>query len=303
MRTETHQILELFEEIRMNPILTDQYNTVGKSLLAERIDKFVVQNKTIDFVMLGLPFKSTNDRDKVLGKVPDMGEQLTMRHFATFNKAVKEVYSPGVKFNVASDGYIFNELLEVTDKTVETYKEICLDMGNEEKAPIQIFDLNDFYSNNNLVVKREKMMTQFGVDYEQLEKKILFDADTNALYRGMIRFMQEELAPRNYASNNQLAKAAKLLTRNMMLYNEAWSNLVKEEFSSMIRLSMHPSINNGAKYSIKLLPGNKAHHSAWHSVVVLNQNTNEIQTLHKKDAVAAGYELVELNNKPSHFVS
>jgi pyoverdine/dityrosine biosynthesis protein Dit1 len=114
--------------------------------------------------------------------------------------------------------------------------------------------------------------------------------------------MEEELRPRGFTSGNQLTKAAKSLTREMMLRNEAYSNLVKKEFSSMVRLSMHPSVNNGAKYSFQLIPSPKAHHSAWHCALVVN-NDGSLETMHRKDADALGYELVSVDNRPYYYKS
>ena len=64
---------------------------------------------------------------------------------------------------------------------------------------------------------------------------------------------------------------------------------------------MHPSINNGSKYSFKLIPGENTKHSAWHSVLVVKDN--ELMTMHKKDAIAAGYDVVTKNNKPYYFIA
>ena len=72
----------------------------------------------------------------------------------------------------------------------------------------------------------------------------------------------------------------------MMFMNEAYSNLVKSEFYDNIRLSMHPSINNGQKYSFQMIPN--AQHSAWHSVVV--KENNFVTTMHKKDAILQRYQ-------------
>lgn len=85
----------------------------------------------------------------------------------------------------------------------------------------------------------------------------------------------------------------------MMFRNEAYSNLVKAEFADCIRLSMHPSVNNGAKYSFQLIPG--ARHSAWHSSIAL-YNDGRIETIHRKDAEQKGLKLVYKNNNPYNFI-
>ncbi len=296
MTTTTASILEIFDGYRMSPTPLDQYLQVGRNLLADKIDSFVRQNKVINFIMLGFPFKSTNTRDKVLGQLPDLGEQLTLDNFASFNKSIQQVYTPGVNIGIASDGYIFNDLLDVDDSVVDQYKEISADMG--KNSPMSWYTLKDFFSGDT-AIKRIKIMTQLAPTPEKLEQEILLNPDVNFLYRGMTRFMMEELAVKNYPSGNQLQKAAKILTRQMMMRNEAWSNLVKAEFSDRIRLSMHPSINNGQKYSFKLIPGANANHSAWHCTIFLNDK--EVVTIHRKDAEAQGLQLVYKDNQPFYY--
>lgn len=293
------EILNIFEHFRMTPTSLDVYESEGKALLQGKIEKMIQRNEPLRFVMLGYPMKSSNSRDKVLGQLPDMAEEVSLKNFGKFNSLVTEVYSKGIEINIVNDGFVFNDLLEIEDRTVEQYQEGTLDMS--KGMPINYFNLKDFYS-SSLPEARNSVMSHFGISEEELQKRILFDVDVNYLYRGMMRFMEEELAPKSFPSKTQLHLAAKKLTRNMMMRNEAYSNLVKKEFSDYIRLSMHPSINNGAKYSFQLIPSKNAHHSPWHSSLVIHKN-GEYETLHKKDAIEKGYELVYQNNQPFYFLT
>jgi pyoverdine/dityrosine biosynthesis protein Dit1 len=290
-----NQIMNIFEQYRMAPTPIDQYQQTGKAILEQKIMSYVANNETINFVMLGFPFKSTNSRDKVLGILPDKAEEVTLMNFQQFNEQIKTVYPPGVNITMVSDGYVFNDILYVHDKLVEAYQDVSMDMGRD--APMTWYNLQDFYSGRSLANKREKLISHFGVTPEKLEQDILMNPDVNYLYRGMIRFMDEELADKPYDSGNQLHKAAKKLAREMMFRNEAYSNLVRKEFPQHIRLSMHPSVNNGAKYSFQLIPGGM--HSAWHCTVV--ESSGKYFTMHKKDALAQGYKLIYKDNRPYYF--
>lgn len=295
-----NQILDVFEGFRMAPKPNDQYESVGKEKLANKLTTFVDTGKPIDFVMLGFPFKSTNTRDKVLGALPDKAEEVTLKNFTAFDNAIKTIYPAGVRLHMATDGFVFNELLGVPESTVMQYKEICADLG--KYSPVVWYDLNDFYSGSSISDKLGRLTNQFGITAVKLQEEIMTNPDVNYLYRGMFRFMMEELAPRGYATKNQLEKAAKALTREMMLRNEAYSNLVRKEFSQMVRLSMHPSVNNGYKYSFQLIPSPKAHHSAWHCALAIN-DAGEIETIHRIDAETRGYELVNVNGQPYYYHS
>lgn len=301
MQQILNQVLEIFQDFRMSPMATDQYNTVGRPLLMEKMSTFMAYNEPIRFVMLGFPMKSSNDRDKVLGTLPDMGEQLSMDNFARFNKLVSTVYAPGVQINIISDGHVFDDLLGISDRTVDEYAEMSKDMGR--LAPIEWYDLRSFYKPSSLDTMRNLLMGQFGITADELQQRILFNTNVNLLYTGMKRFMEEELANRNFPSGNQRSKAAKILTKEMMLRNEAYSGLVKNSFGSYVRLSMHPSTNNGEKYSFQLIEGQPQNikHSAWHSAILMKGN--EPVTVHKKDAIEAGHELVYKDNRPYMFVA
>lgn len=290
----TNQILDIFETFRIPPLSIDQYNQTGKAILSEKIESFIKLNKQINFVMLGFPMKSINDRDKVLGKLPDLGEELAFKNFADFARQIKDIYAPGININIVSDGYIFNDIMGAEDKTVAAYEEICKDLARV--APITYFDLFNF------TTSREKVMEQFGINSQELEHRILFDHDTNVLYKGMIRFLSLDLAINKYDSGNQLHKAAKSMAREMMFRNEAYSRLVQKEFSGSIRLSMHPSLNNGVKYSFQLIKSCKVWTSPWHSALVIHPN-GQPESVHKMDAMKAGYVLQYKNNQPYNYTT
>lgn len=296
-----NQILDIFQGFRMPVLATDQYEAVGKPKLIERITPFINNNQPIKFVMLGYPMKSINVRDKVLGKLPDLAEEVSLRNFERFNNRIKDVYRPGVDIALVSDGYIFADLMDTPDSVVREYEERNMEMS--KAAPIRWYDATDFYDKNTPVeTVRSKVMEQFGISDTELDNRILFDADVNTLYRGMIKFMTGDLAILDFVSNSQLHKKAKIVARQMMFRNEAYSRLIQKEFADHIRLSMHPSINNGVKYSFQLIPGTKERvwTSPWHCALLIDEKGMYV-TIHRKDAEAAGYELVYENRQPYYF--
>lgn len=59
------QIVEIFARYRMTPTEHDEFEQKGKQLFINKLEDFIRKNEVIEFIMLGFPFKSTNDRDKV----------------------------------------------------------------------------------------------------------------------------------------------------------------------------------------------------------------------------------------------
>lgn len=299
MNPAVNQILDIFQDFRMPSTTIDEYDKGGKEKLADRLATFVDAGQTIQFSMLGYPFKSLNHRDKTLGPLPDLGENVSLINFGHFAERVGAVYGPGACFSIVSDGWAFSDLLDAPWHEVAKYSEILRDMAAD--LPIDFYDMYSFYPRNmKMPEMREKLMTDFAPTEEELQRRILQDPNVNALYRGMMFFMTEELAIREYPNRSQLQKAAKILTREMMRRNEAYSALVQKEFAGHIRLSMHQSTNNGAKYSFQLIPSQKARHSPWHSALLVHKD-NSYETVHRKDAIAAGHELVYENGQPYYF--
>lgn len=302
MNPITEKFLTVFDKYMSAKTTIDEYDTIGKSVLADKVESRIVNNEPIEFTMLGLPFKSKNIRDKVISVLPDLGERLMMENIKEFNREIKEFYKPGIRVTILSDGFCFNDVLGVSNYIVDAYKEANLSLIKEDN-PVQIYDLRDFYSNKySLSNLRCKIVKQFGVTKEKLEQEILMNPDTNLLYRQMMRFMEEEFAILNFPSRNQLHKHAKMITGEMMLRNEAYNNLAKNEFSNYIRLSMHKSVNNGAKFGFQLIAGPKDRmwHSPWHAAVYV-QGDNDYVTIHRKDAEEKGLKLMYQDALPYFY--
>lgn len=283
----------MFEKYRMPASKINEWESGGRDMFASQLDSFVSNDRTIEFLMLGYPFKSTNHVHKTLGTLPDLAEEVSMKNFEAFGQEMQAVYSPGVKVTLLSDGFVFNDILEERDAVVDEYAEIAKDMA--KAAPVQLLSLKDVYSGKSLATARESLLNNFGISEVELERRILEDPNTTILYRGMIRFMEEELAYKSFPSKRQHHLAAKALARQMMFRNEAYSQLASTEFSRNIRLSMHPTTNKG-KYSFQLIPSPEAWTSPWHCALLTKCN-GVVATIHKRDAEVAGYELVTINNR------
>lgn len=302
MNNTAQKIVGIFEEFKMPSTAIDQFNTGGREKLAESIDAFVGRGQTIEFAMLGFPFKSTNHRDKTIGELPDLAEEVAFRNFRDFHQRVKAEYAPGARITVVSDGFIFNDLMGADDKIVDSYHEVNTSWAKD--AGVQLLSLRDFFSSSTTNSgMREKVLGSFGIDEIELERRILYDANVQELYRGMIRFMTGDIAIREFTSNSQLHKAAKKLAREMMLRNEAYSQFMAHELKSRtdyIRLSMHHSTNNGTKYSFQLIPSPKAWTSPWHCALAIEED-GSMATIHRKDAIELGMELVHQSGRPYYF--
>lgn len=81
-----------------------------------------------------------------------------------------------------------------------------------------------------------------------------------SLYRGFSRFMLEDLSlhPRSQSiSRSQRKKVAEKISFEMLLRNQAYSNLVELFFPVHVRLSIHAHVNSGPKFGISLFDRSK----------------------------------------------
>lgn len=81
-----------------------------------------------------------------------------------------------------------------------------------------------------------------------------------SLYRGFSRFMLEDLAlhPRSQSiSRSQRKRVAEKISFEMLLRNQAYSNLVELFFPVHVRLSIHAHVNSGPKFGISLFDRSK----------------------------------------------
>lgn len=65
-------------------------------------------NKPVPMCLPAFPFKSPNSKSKVLGKLPDKGEEMALAHLNGICLAVKDIYPPGARLVIISDGLVYN---------------------------------------------------------------------------------------------------------------------------------------------------------------------------------------------------
>lgn len=64
--------------------------------------------EVVPMCLPAFPFKSPNTSVKVLGKLPDRAEELALAHLNGLCKAIADVYPPGAKLTIISDGLVYN---------------------------------------------------------------------------------------------------------------------------------------------------------------------------------------------------
>ena len=80
----------------------------AKTKLLAQAERFVTENKAICMVLPAFPFKSPNKKTKVLGDLPDRGEEIALQHLDGLCRAIEDVYPRGGRVKIVSDGLMYN---------------------------------------------------------------------------------------------------------------------------------------------------------------------------------------------------
>lgn len=104
----TEALVNLFDKRLRYSGANDQWNSVGKAYFTERVSHFVLRGARLELCLPAFPCKSSNT-DKVLGVLPDLGEALALEWLHDFVQAVEDIYSPGAKLWIVSDGHVFSD--------------------------------------------------------------------------------------------------------------------------------------------------------------------------------------------------
>ncbi|XP_002965297.2 spore wall maturation protein DIT1 [Selaginella moellendorffii] len=296
----TARALEIIEKNFIHFASNDQWFTSGgKQRFGERVRYHVARNVPLEFILPAFPVKSCNP-DKTLGKFPDKAEELAIRSMKIIADLVKEVYPPGVHYNIVSDGHVFSDLVGADDATVDSYGRMFREMAHDlHPGLINFFRLDDFLLDNqdedsiaalisNTVLEhpietkltssaetaRRALLCLFGNDESSVRKDIQESVETRNLHHGFSRFMLEDLQEHksckglpSLAAKEELCSKVGFL---MLLRNRAYSAMVEWLFPLALRVSIHPHPNRGPKYGINVI----------HTSLLAAQRSSEEKNFH-----------------------
>lgn len=242
----TAKIVDLFDDYLRHRGKDDKWRQGGRGYFTERVRHFTRQHVPIEFCLPAFPCKSSN-LDKVTGPDPDRAEELALEHLHGFVEAVQNVYEPGARLWVVSDGHVFSDCIGVHDADVDAYgaklREMNHGIGLRRGAPdrvafkslVDLFQLAAVDADKGLLglAARLKVPTiDHHIDTQvtteaDLCRRILMagcsprksavramidsqDAAVTALYRGFSRFMLEDLEHLPHAQRMTKSQQKKL---------------------------------------------------------------------------------------------
>lgn len=268
--------------------------------LTKGVLAFIKHQQPIVLVLPAFPAKSGN-RDKTLSALPDLGEQLAIARLNQMAAKISAIYKPGAKVIICSDGHVFSDIVQVSDQAVDEYqqaiKQLC---QNKQYQHIQFFDLYDYYGQKTLPEIRAQLTENFGQSVSEIRQQVQQVEDEKKLFNGLHRFLYEDLKyfypSKSRSAIQKLAKDKAYLT---IQRSHAWSQLVANQFSYSIRLSIHPHDCHSNKITVQLIKSKNPWATPWHNVVV--KTACGIQLLKKAQAIKLGAKLKSANTMDAHY--
>lgn len=257
--------------------------------------------RRIDFVLPAFPTKSPNPA-KVLGPLPDLAEELALRFLNELCERIGEIYSPGAAITICSDGRVFNDLLGVSDENVTAYaRELDRMITRIGAGHLEQFTLDDVYSGAGHEEMRTMLSGAWAPSLDELRAEVRAGGAPLAMYRGITRFMLEDLSGPDYTgTRSALQRRCRDLAYRVIQRSRAWGDLLGQLFPSAIRLSIHPQPCSTEKIGILLGDTPDAWLTPWHSVAVERDGRHTL--MKRAEAERAGARAVFVEGRPTHYV-
>ena len=203
----------------------------GRPKFLQVLDQFVIAGAQVKMCLPAFPFKSANKIYKVLGALPDKAEELSLERLNTMCVRIGEIYKPGAKLTIISDGLVYNgscnnndmfptstsdhllmssfaltDLLSISDRETWAYGEALRKMSAQKGFKhidfSRLKDLGNFPLPDkieeityvaNATNFRRFIMNKYGDDNLNIDHEIATKPDTQMTYLGYRRFLESDL--------------------------------------------------------------------------------------------------------------
>jgi pyoverdine/dityrosine biosynthesis protein Dit1 len=222
----------------------------GVEQCKKNLHYFIVQKKPLALLLVGFPFKSSNQEKKVIGYLPDMAERKGLEYLAQMLREVKNVYGPGATLMIFCDGIPFAEFFGIAYEHVVAY-ENALKVIAQDLPGITLYTSEDMMQAHALI-SPEQIHTYIDT-FEPSDQQC--HAQFSPIPETPLKRFSFEL---DHKDGAELIKKSsledivfRLLAREMRL-----RTFIAKEFSSpeFFRLTVHFSPDISKKFGIRLSP-------------------------------------------------
>jgi pyoverdine/dityrosine biosynthesis protein Dit1 len=265
-----------------------------------KVRRFVADNEPVHLLLPAFPAKSPNPR-KVLGRLPDMAEELALGFLEGVCREIQAVYPPGVRVTICSDGRVFSDLVGVADADVTEYgRAINAMLERLGASSLNAINLEDLFDIDDRAALREQLCEHYADLLATIEERVRAHERHRMLFNGIHRFLFEDrLVIEPGKSRNRLRNECKERALCVIQRSEAWGRLIQECFPAALRLSIHPQPPHSDKIGILLGDSEDAWLTPWHGVALKTEGGFKLVRRHEAEALGA--KLVRRDGRASHY--
>jgi len=267
-----------------------------------KLQYYIGQGWPIHLILPAFPAKSPNPH-KVLGKLPDLGEEVALTFLQGLCDDIRQVYAPGARISICADGRVFADLVQVSDTEVSAYNEVLKQLIQQlGTLDLDVINLEDLLATDSFDEARTWIVTQYGEPLDDLKARVRDTDHHRAMFNGIHRFVSEDgMALEPEKSKNRVKEESKEVAYEVIRRSNAWTRLLAQEFPHAVRLSIHPQHSYSDKIGLRITRAVDDWLTPWHGVVLLRDN--DYVLMKRYQAEELGAKLVEKNGRPSHFVA
>ena len=103
-----NKILDIIENYGIREATQKPQPCEAKKTFLPIVLERVKRGAAVSLVLPAFPFKSPNCQDKVLGTLPDLGEEIALSTLQSLCNNIRQVYEHGANVLITSDGFVYN---------------------------------------------------------------------------------------------------------------------------------------------------------------------------------------------------
>lgn len=288
--------------LRTDPEASPAPDEQSIALQLPKLHYYISQGLPVHLILPAFPAKSPN-RQKVLGTLPDLGEEIALTFLQSLCDDIRQVYAPGARLSICADGRVFADLVQVSDADVSAYNDVLKTLIQRlGTTDLDVVNLEDLLATDSFDQARAWIVAQYGEPLAELKARVRDTDHARAMFNGIHRFVSEDgqaLAPDK--SKSRVKEESKEVAYEVIQRSNAWTKLLAQEFPHALRLSIHPQHPHSDKIGLRITRAQDDWLTPWHGVVLLRGN--DYVLLKRYQAEETGAVLVEKDGRPSHFVA
>jgi pyoverdine/dityrosine biosynthesis protein Dit1 len=103
-----NRILDIIKSYGTNEVTDKSLPGCAKATFLPVVLANIKNGTPIRIILPAFPAKSPNRKGKVLGALPDLGEEIALQCLQGLCDNIRQIYKPGAEVSIASDGLVYN---------------------------------------------------------------------------------------------------------------------------------------------------------------------------------------------------